>query len=220
MYRYTTSRICMRNTQICSRRIIYMISDLIVMTFDHTVKLFQNCRSTTNYIKSKKSRSLFCQNHFHDLYENVVSNWNELSRAITRRNSWNHTVTAMSEGDRRVDGDAIGGLEKEFVSFRAETAEICSSEHGWKPFMYALRFHACSPIAMRWPHEVSVTTCTKKNHVAAFEQPILISPPTQVAPNSRLSAHLPPHRASIARRFSDCLSVRRLELGEVWGFFW
>ena len=30
----------------------------------------------------------------------------------------------MSEGDRRVDGDARGGLEKEFVSFRAETAEI------------------------------------------------------------------------------------------------
>ena len=44
----------------------------------------------------------------------------------------------MSEGDRRVDGDAIGGLEKEFVSFRAETAEICSSEHGWKPFMSIL----------------------------------------------------------------------------------
>ena len=57
----------------------------------------------------------------------------------------------------------------------------------------------------------------KENNVEVFRQPIQMFLPTQVAPNSRLSARLPPHRASIARRFSDCLPVRRLELGDVEG---
>ena len=67
-------------------------------------------------------------------------------RILTLETIHVRTVTAMSEGDRRIEGDAPGcGLEKEFMSFRALTAEICSSTVGNDyiliPYQYQKELH-------------------------------------------------------------------------------
>jgi hypothetical protein len=72
-----------------------------------------------------------------------------------------------------------------------------------------------SPIAMMRAHVASRHTNARNAGVAAFTQPIRMSPPAWTAPTVQMSAHLPPHRAAMEGRFLPvCLWTHKDWVGE------